>query len=47
MTNTIALGLALLILAIFAADFLWFDGVLPVFLGQKMLELTEYVAFWR
>lgn len=47
MTNTIAIGLGLFILAGFAADYLFFGGTLPVFLGQKIVELTEYIAFWR
>ena len=47
MTNKIALGLALIILGVFAADQIWFGGVLPVFLGKKFLILSEYIAFWR
>lgn len=47
MTNKIALGLALLIVGFFAADQLWFGGTMPVFLGKKLMNLTEYLAFWR
>ncbi len=47
MTNKIALGLALFILALFAADYLLFGANLPVFLGRKFADLIEYVAFWR
>ena len=47
MTNKIALALALFILAAFALDYLVLGGTLPVFLGQKLADLIEYVAFWR
>jgi len=47
MTNKIALGLALAILALFVVDQYAFGGILPVFLGKKIVILTEYLAFWR
>lgn len=47
MTNTIAIGLALIVISFFTIDFFFFGGTMPVFLGQKMLLLTEYLAFWR
>ena len=47
MTNRIALFLGLAILAALVADQIWFGGTLPVFLGRKLLELSEYIAFWR
>ncbi len=47
MTNRIAIGLALAIVAVFAVDALVFGGGLPVFLGRKGLELIEWIAFWR
>ncbi len=47
MTNKIALGLAIFILAVFAIDYFMFEGALPVFLARKLLVLTEYLAFWR
>lgn len=47
MTNKIAIGLGLFILAAFAMDYLLFGGTMPVFLGQRILELSEYIAFWR
>ena len=47
MTNKIALGLAIVILAIFAVDYFLFAGTLPLFLSRKLLVLTEYLAFWR
>ncbi len=47
MTNRIALGLFLLILAASVAD-IWFgDGAALVFLGKKLADLIEYLAFWR
>lgn len=36
-----------LILAIFAADLLFFHWGLPVFLGRKLSEFSEFLAFWR
>lgn len=47
MTNQIALTLALLIVAIFAADALWLHLGLPVILGKAMDGLIEQVSFWR
>lgn len=47
MTNKIALGLAVLILGAFAVDLLFLGGGLPVFLGRRLAELIEWVAFWR
>ncbi len=47
MTNKIAFYLAALILAVFIADQIWFGGTLPVFLGKKLVDLSEYIAFWR
>jgi len=47
MTNTIAIWLAVLIVAVFAADFLYFDWDLHIVLGRQFLRLLEVVAFWR
>lgn len=47
MTNKIALVLALLIIAFFVADYFLFGGGTPVFLGKKIVDLSEYLAFWR
>ena len=47
MTNTIALWLGALILGFLALDFLYLDWNVPVFLGRKLLELVEWLAFWR
>ena len=47
MTNTIAFWLALVIAAIFAADFLIFGWDLHIALGRQLLRLLDWVAFWR
>ncbi|MCI2398812.1 hypothetical protein [Aliiroseovarius subalbicans] len=47
MTNKIAIVLALIIIAVFLADRVLFGGGLPVFLGRKIVDLSEYIAFWR
>ncbi|MFV2034329.1 MAG: hypothetical protein ACC631_04340 [Halocynthiibacter sp.] len=47
MTNRIALVLALIILAVVAADLLVFGWNLHIFLGKKLLVFSEYLAFWR
>lgn len=47
MTNRIAIWLGLLIVAVFAVDAFAFDGTLPVFLGRKMFEFIDWLAFWR
>ncbi|MFV1876032.1 hypothetical protein [Nioella sp.] len=47
MTNIIALWLAVLIVALFAADFLYFGWDLHIALGRQLLRLLDTVAFWR
>ncbi|TDT78033.1 hypothetical protein BDE40_1337 [Litoreibacter halocynthiae] len=47
MTDKIAIVLVLLIGGIFAADFFVFGWNLHIFLGRKLMVLTEYIAFWR
>lgn len=47
MTNKIAIALGLLIVAVFVADAYAFDGQLPVFLGKKLFEFLDWLAFWR
>ncbi len=47
MTNTISIWLGLLIVAALGADFFLYDWTYTVHLGRKMLELIEYLAFWR
>ena len=47
MTNKIAIALVLLVVAVFVADAYLFEGTLPVFLGKKLFEFLEWLAFWR
>ena len=47
LTNALALVLGGLILGIMAADLLFFGWDLHVFLGRKLLDLIDYIAFWR
>lgn len=47
MTNQLAIVLALIIGGIIAADFLVFGWDLHIFLGRRLMQLTEYLAFWR
>lgn len=47
MTDKIAIALAILIGGILAADLLVFGWDLHIFLGRKLMVLTEYLAFWR
>ena len=47
MNNKTAIGLGLIIIGVLVADRIWFGGTLPVFLGRKLITLSEYIAFWR
>ncbi|MCT8160621.1 hypothetical protein [Pseudoruegeria sp. SHC-113] len=47
MTNGLALVLGGLILAIFAADLLFFHWGMSLFLAKKFSEFSEFIAFWR
>ena len=47
MTNRIAIPMGLLIVAAILGDMLLFDGQGLRFLGKKMFDLTEWMAFWR
>jgi len=47
MNNIIALWLAALILGFLALDYFVLGFDVPIFLGRKLLELLEYIAFWR
>lgn len=46
MTNSIALGLGLLILGLIGLDLYAESGAL-LFLGRKFVDLIQYMAFWR
>ncbi|WP_174239145.1 hypothetical protein [Litoreibacter roseus] len=47
MTNRLALVLGAIIVAVIAADLLIFNWNLHLFLGAKLVDLIEYLAFWR
>ncbi|SDN87992.1 hypothetical protein SAMN05216196_102420 [Lutimaribacter pacificus] len=47
MTNQIAIGLGLSILAAIGIDAFACDGANLLFLAKKGLELIEWLAFWR
>lgn len=47
MTNKLAIALALIIGGIIAADLFVFGWNLHIFLGRRLIDLTEYLAFWR
>jgi hypothetical protein len=47
MTNRIAFFLALFIIALVVLDVVVFDSKNLIFLGKKLLEFIEYIAFWR
>lgn len=47
MTDRIAFVLAAIILGLAALDLLANGGEVLVFLARKILDLTEYLIFWR
>ena len=47
MTNKIALGLGLTLLVLVAIDLLVYGSQNLIFLGKKLYELIEWLAFWR
>ncbi|MCP3969059.1 MAG: hypothetical protein GY717_01800 [Rhodobacteraceae bacterium] len=47
MTNTISFWLGALVLGFFAYDYFVMDWFMTVYLGRKLLEFIEYLAFWR
>lgn len=47
MTNTLAIGLGGIILLAFGLDIALNDGQSTMFLGRKLIDLIEYLAFWR
>jgi hypothetical protein len=47
MTNSIAIGLVVLILAALGADLYANDGAASLFLARKGVGLIEWMAFWR
>ncbi|ATG35789.1 MULTISPECIES: hypothetical protein [Phaeobacter] len=47
MTNKVALFLALLILTALAVDLSLYGSEHMVFLGKRLFELIDWIAFWR
>lgn len=47
MTNRLAILLALALGAAIAVDIIRYDSENMLFLSKKMLELIEWLAFWR
>ena len=47
MTNTIAFCLALLIIGFFTLDHVVLEWGVPTFLMRRLVELIDYLAFWR
>jgi hypothetical protein len=47
MTNRIALFLGAALIALIVLDVLLFGTEHMIFLGKKMFELIEWMAFWR
>ena len=47
MTNRIALVLGVIIVGFIVADMAFFGNEHMVFLGKKLFELIEWLAFWR
>lgn len=46
-TNTLILWIAAIILALFTVDYLFFDSALLIGFMKLLLDLIEYIAFWR
>ncbi|MBD3662979.1 hypothetical protein [Sulfitobacter aestuariivivens] len=47
MTNRIALALGFLVIAALVVDVSLYGTQHLIFLSKKMLELIEWIAFWR
>lgn len=47
MNNLVAFGLAVLVVALILGDALLFHGQGILFLMRKMVDLIDWVAFWR
>jgi hypothetical protein len=46
-TNSIALGLGVALLAAVAGDLALNDGAVLLFLARRLAVLIEWMAFWR
>jgi len=47
MTNRLALVLGLVLLILLALDAFFADWANSIYLGRKLVDLIEYLAFWR
>jgi hypothetical protein len=47
MTNRIAIVLGLAVLTAVVVDGVVYDSEYLIFLGKKLFELIEWMAFWR
>lgn len=47
MTNKIAIWLGLILIAAIVADIVLVGGADLIFLGKKLFELLNWMAFWR
>lgn len=47
MTNSTAIVLGLALLCLVVADLLFFEMDHVVFLGKRLLDLIDWVSFWR
>lgn len=47
MTNQLAIILGLIILVALGLDYYYADWANTIFLGRKLNDLIEYLAFWR
>lgn len=47
MTNRIAIFLGLFLIATVVVDVVFYGNEHLIFLGKKLFELIEWIAFWR
>ncbi|MEM7438426.1 MAG: hypothetical protein AAF393_02430 [Pseudomonadota bacterium] len=47
MNNSVAIGLACVIIGLIVVDQRAYDGQYAVFWGRQMVRLIEWLAFWR
>lgn len=47
MTHRTALILGFLLVCLFVADAIFAGGALLTYLGQSLIRVTEWLAFWR
>ena len=47
MTNPIAVVLGLIVIGMIIGDVIVFDAANLLFLGKKLADLIEWIAFWR